>query len=435
MSSLPNIVVVTCHDTGCHFGCYGADTVHTPAIDAFAADGVRFDGMFAVSPMSSPSRGSLLTGLYPQENGLVGLAGGRWGWELRSPALHLASMLSKAGYDTTLFGVHHETGGDPMVTLGFEHRVVGGSAIDTASAFDEFCRTRHQGSSPFYAQVGFFETHTPYDFGDTPSDDERGVDIPLYVAPHVECGPTHLRFFADDPAKTHAHMAGFQGSVRRADAGFGLIMESLRATGLDTDTLVLFTVDHGPELPGAKWTLFDPGLHVAFILRWPGGNVVGGRVCDWMLSNVDFLPTLHALTGIPLASHFSGYSFAAGCDRDGASLSSPRDAAYGVYIMGDAYAVRTDQFKLIRGFGECPPDPDSGNLCPLAQLFDLHADPLETRNVIDDPAYAAAAELMNGLLWQWLEDVDDPILNGPVPTPTYHQAIAPYRHWKRHTTS
>ena len=74
-SHKPNILIISTHDSGCHFGCYGIPTVHTPAIDGLAAEGVRFTNMFATSSICSPSRGSLLTGRYPQRNGLIGLAG------------------------------------------------------------------------------------------------------------------------------------------------------------------------------------------------------------------------------------------------------------------------------------------------------------------------------------------------------------------------
>ena len=78
----PNIVIVTTHDSGKHFGCYGAGGVKTPNIDAVAAGGVQFGGMFSVSSMCSPSRGSFLTGQWPERNGLLGLSGPEWRYQL-----------------------------------------------------------------------------------------------------------------------------------------------------------------------------------------------------------------------------------------------------------------------------------------------------------------------------------------------------------------
>ena len=73
MANRPNIVIITCHDAGRHFGCYGIDEVHTPAVDAVASDGHLFTNYFTTSPVCSPSRGAMLTGRYPQSNGLIGL--------------------------------------------------------------------------------------------------------------------------------------------------------------------------------------------------------------------------------------------------------------------------------------------------------------------------------------------------------------------------
>lgn len=87
MKNLPNILIISTHDTGRHFGCYGVPTVRTPAIDGLAAEGVKFNRMFAACPICSPSRGALLSGQYPLTNGLVGLAGGNWNWGLPRASL------------------------------------------------------------------------------------------------------------------------------------------------------------------------------------------------------------------------------------------------------------------------------------------------------------------------------------------------------------
>ena len=82
MSQKPNILIITNHDSGRHFGCYGVETVHTPAIDALAADGLKFENYFATVPLCSPSRGAMLTGRYPQSTGLMGLTHAPWHWSL-----------------------------------------------------------------------------------------------------------------------------------------------------------------------------------------------------------------------------------------------------------------------------------------------------------------------------------------------------------------
>ncbi|MBI2440713.1 MAG: sulfatase-like hydrolase/transferase, partial [Lentisphaerae bacterium] len=270
----PNIIIITPHDTGRHFGCYGVESVGTPAIDALAADGVRCTNLFATSTMCSPSRGSLLTGKYPERNGLMGLAGPNYRYELTRPREHLSHLLRAQGYQTVLCGHQHEAA--DSATLGFDETIrekpegAVGIAAEVAAFLAQRPREEHR---PFFLQIGFIETHTPYlKYGGTP-DSSRGVWAPPYM------GGGH------DEAVLREHLAAFQGSIRQVDLAVAAILAALRAGGLEDNTLVLFTVDHGPELPRAKWTGFDAGAHVAGILRWPGGGLVGGRTCELLLNN------------------------------------------------------------------------------------------------------------------------------------------------------
>ena len=107
MPERPNIVVITTHDTGRHFGCYGIETVHTPTIDGLAADGYQFTNYFTTSPVCSPSRGAMLTGRYPQSNGLIGLTHSPWHWSFNEGERHLSHVLRDAGYHTGMIGKWH----------------------------------------------------------------------------------------------------------------------------------------------------------------------------------------------------------------------------------------------------------------------------------------------------------------------------------------
>ena len=106
-NSKPNILFFTCHDLGRHLGCYGRRTVQSPALDAFAAEGVRFENFFCTAPQCSPSRASLHTGRYPHAAGVLGLAHEPFGWRLPVTERHLAQILSDHGYATILVGMQH----------------------------------------------------------------------------------------------------------------------------------------------------------------------------------------------------------------------------------------------------------------------------------------------------------------------------------------
>lgn len=420
---MPNIIIITTHDTGRHFGCYGVDTVHTPAIDAIADDGFKFTNYFTTSPVCSPSRGAMLTGRYPQSNGLIGLTHSPWDWCFNEGERHLSHILRDAGYYTALFGLQHEASNTE--DLGFEatfaQRDDNGrraNALVVAEALADFLRTDAGYRTPFYAQVGFFETHRPHDFGDVGPDDSKGIDVPPYLV---------------DDEMSRREFALQQGAIRRVDEAVQIITDALRESGLEDDTLLVFTVDHGIEFPRAKWFCYDAGIGVALLMRWPGGGVRGGQCCDHLLSNVDFLPTLMDLIQHPVPDNVEGLSFASVFKDPDAEPT--RDAAFSIFQGSDSRSVRTDRYKFIRNFSprrliDVPVDmtdpPRPRIKQPVAQLYDLENDPNEFEDVADKPEYRDVYNALSQRLWQWMEDVNDPSLQSPIPTPYYWEAMAEY---------
>ncbi len=451
----PNILIVTTHDSGRHVGCYGTPTVRTPNIDALAADGLLFENMFATAPICSPSRGSLLTGQYPQTNGLLGIAGGRWQWEFDDYRRHLSWILREAGYLTAMIGLQHET--EDIDRLGFEDLSgygvdaggegqsmlpgwpVGGrglSAAEVAERTARFLRRASGQSRPFFAQVGFFETHTPYAYAGCEPDDALGVWMPPYaLRPGVHAWAKDLNRCVDDPAFARRHLAALQGSMCKVDDAVGRIMQALRESGCEDNTLVLFNTDHGVELPGAKWTLYDPGLAIAFILRWPAAGVGGGGRCPWLLSNVDFLPTLLEMLGMEAPHDLVGKSFAAALrpPEDTRQLRPPREEIHACWVDGLNFMVRTERHKLIRNLF---PEADStGRRQPPHELYDLALDPLERVDVAAEPAYAAVLRELCGRLDRWLQSVDDPALAGPLAAADLPEAVNAYRQRRQRDAS
>lgn len=437
MQYRPNILVFITHDSGQHFGCYGAPTIRTPAIDALAADGVRLTRMFATSPICSPSRGSFFTGQYPQRNGLMGLADGCYNWAFTDPQRHLSHVLRQAHYRTHLFCHQHEAA--DAHTLGFDEVAQCSApsgepnAVQVAERVADFLRNRRNSSQPFYAQVGVLQTHTPFGRGGVEPDSERGVWIPPWAIQQP-----WLREFSrlsgqpvnwTDLDSLRSYIAQLQGAVHHVDKAVAILTDALRSTGLEHDTLFVFTTDHGVELPRAKWTVFDPGLAIAFILRWPAGGLTGGRICDHLLSNVDFVPTLAQLLDLSIEHTLDGISFARALREP--HSTPPREAIFALFVNSQLYGVRTSRYKLVRNFQEGY-EPGRPELRRPAWLFDLERDPLELHDLSTDPHYAAALDEMNERFWRHLEAVNDPILHGPVPTPYYLTAIRDYHLWKQH---
>jgi arylsulfatase A-like enzyme len=405
VSRRPNIIVITSHDTGRHFGCYGVPTVHTPAIDAMAADGVLFSRMFATCSICTPSRGSLMTGQHPGTNGLYHLAGTNGDTQFDQPAHHLSNILRGNGYRTALIGHQHEA--SDLATLGFDDLPLGSQlprATGVARVAGQYIKSMPHDGRPFYAQIGFFETHTKYDYDGVPPDDSRGLWLPPWTDASLD----------DDAVRKH--VAGLQGSVRELDAAVGMILDALDAAGIADNTLVLFNVDHGVQLPLGKWTQYDGGTGIGFIIRWPRGGARGGRVCDALLSNIDFVPTLADLLGLRLPHSPDGVSFAAAVTGAGGEPSSPRDAIFTEFYGAQNFAARTATHKFIRNFWGShfhPPDSELEHRNPLVELFDLRVDPLERDNLAFKPGHQAERDAMSALLWRHLKATNHPILLGP----------------------
>ncbi|MFW5845421.1 MAG: sulfatase [Planctomycetota bacterium] len=438
MRRQPNILICTWHDTGRWFGCYGHETVQSPNVDALAADGWRFDRCFCTSAKCSPSRGSLMTGRYPQSNGLHYLCHGNFGWRLKDDTRHMAAVLGERGYRTVLHGFHHECPSNETARLGHHeaYNHLGGNPTWPVSPCDviadgaaDWLRARRDADTPFFMQLGFFETHRAYEFGGCQPDDERGVEQPAWMQPS---------------AGLEQDMAGLQGSIKKADAAVGTVLQALEECGQADDTIVLFTVDHGIDLPRAKGTCFEPGVEVACVLRWPAGGIAGGRASSRLISQVDVLPTLCELAGLETPPQMDGISFA---DEFGTPRPDrQRRHIFTMIAEGEKRAVRDERYKLIRygtGLreyvspapygavtGVAPHYPGGQTAAPALQLYDLERDPLEQEDLAADPTHVEIRQELDTALWQWMEQVGDPLIQQLPHDPRWRDQIRDYLNWR-----
>jgi len=430
----PNILMITCHDLGQHLGCYGVQTVRSPNIDALAATGCRFERYFAAAPTCSPSRGVMLTGRYPQSNGLMGLTHAPWWWKLNGSERHLASLLAEAGYDTTLIGLQHVTQGDPK-ELGYRTVLSPRRKADqTVAAAEKFLREARRGADrPFFVKVGFFEVH-------------RAGGSYLHRQPDTSKG-LHIPPYLKDTEAIRDDLARFQADIHATDAHIGKILAALAASQVADETLVIFTADHGIAYPGAKWSLREAGLSIPLILRQPGTALTGGKVHRELMSNVDFLPTLLDWVGVKIPANVEGVSFKdVLLGRGARTAQPPRQYVFAQRVShalrdNTSRSVRDERHKLIRYFEQgrsvvfptdaVPIDVSRhvgrpqrrGGARPFVQLYDLQSDPNELTNVADQPRYAAVRRELSGRLLEWMKQVGDPILDGPIATPYYRKAM------------
>ncbi len=442
----PNVLLITCHDLGRFLGCYGVPTVRTPGLDALAADGVRFTRAFCTAPQCSPSRAGLFTGRYPHSNGVLGLTHADFAWDLHPEERHLGQRLHDAGYATALLGVHHESlRAEPhqvAARCGMDEVVLGGRAeVVSDRALARLARFARE-DRPFYLQLGYEEPHRqPAPGGAEPRDLYMGF-LGDALTPDRALGVTVPPYLRDEPG-AREELAELQGAVRALDAAVGRVLAGLRDLGLEERTLVLFTTDHGLALPRAKCSLYDPGLETALLLRLPARGWRGGRAVPALVSNVDILPTVLELVGLPVDDPVQGRGLLAALD--GAADPRPRDHVFAEMTYHDYYdprrCIRTARHKLIVNFSAAPafmdptqswrpraapvvPADPARAYHPPIELYDLEADPLEWHNLADDPAHAAIQRELLTRLHAWMRETGDPLLDGAVTSPLHRWAVA-----------
>lgn len=419
-----NILLIITHDTGRHLSCYGRG-VETPNLDALAEVGIKFTNAFCTAPQCSPSRASILTGLMPHRHGLIGLA--HRGFRLREDTTLLPKLLSQAGYSTHLFGLQHET--QRTTELGYQHvhRLDSLSCQKITPLLLEFLSS--EPPQPFLASVGFFETHRPF--------------------PKLERTPMQVKvppFLPDAPEVRH-DIAELNESVRRVDESVGQIISELKKHKLWDNTLLIFTTDHGIAFPGAKATLFDPGIEVALLMHGPN-EFNGGKVIEAMVSNADLMPTLCEVAGVEPPQNLDGESLLPLVQGKFDKLHEQIFIELTYHAAYDPLrGVRTGRFKYIRSFADrpfwLPPNVDNGltkdwyrdnrpevfeTPRPKEMLFDLQSDPLERNNLADNSQYAAVLSEMRRKLEEWMEATGDSLRLGHV-RPPEGAKVTPAKVW------
>src|SRR3954453_6872745 len=410
---MPNILYIHSHDSGRYLSPYG-HAVPTPNLQKLAAEGVLFRRAFSAAPTCSPSRSALLTGQFPHQNGMIGLA--HRGFAMNDYKKHILHTLRGAGYHSILGGLQHIAA--KPETIGYDEllRPKSNRVADVAPGAVAFLNRKP--TTPFFLDVGFFETHREYP-KPTAADDPRYTQPPMPIP---------------DTPETRADTAAFHASARILDQGVGQVLEALARNGLADNTIVVSTTDHGLAFPLMKCNLTDSGFGVSLIVRGPGA-FRGGKVCDAMISQIDVFPTLCETLQLQPPSWLEGRSFLPVLRGEKAETN---DHVFAEVTYHASYepkrAVRTQRYKYIRRYGDRKnpvlPNTDDGpskslwlghegkqQRLPREQLYDLVFDPTEHHNLAADPDSAKALTEMRGRLDRWMTRTSDPLLKGPVPAP------------------
>ena len=444
----PNILLITTDDQGLDVGCYGNPLARTPNLDQLAKEGVRFTRAYVTQASCSPSRSSILTGLYPHQNGQFGLTND---YSMHEGVETLPTMLKKAGYRTGIIGKLHV---NPESAFPFDFWEIK-SPVQTRHVRNVNAEAQKfieaSGGNPFFLMVNFFDPHDPYDALANQCD---GLPEKPYKPEDIR----PMDFIGVDVPELRKDIAIYYNCIERADAGIGLLMKMLQDRGLEKNTLVIFLSDNGPRFTRAKVSSYEAGVQVPFIVRRPQADAAG-KVCDALVSSVDIVPTILELVGVKTETALPGRSLLPLLDNPSAAWRATLSTDYTAHRKEHYYpsrAIRTVRYKLIHNMLPERINPFSGMGAvrsldasapakngaiynavnpdfysdknrffggsaesirtayatyrnpPEFELYDLEKDPHERSNLAGNPEYASTlAELKTGLA-VWQKETADP---------------------------
>lgn len=399
----PNILWIMIEDWSADLSCYGTPLVHTPNIDKLADEGLRFERAYTTSPVCSTSRSAMMTGFHQN---YIGAHQHRT--RDKKPLPHgikpIPHLLEEAGYFTAT-----------MVGGKTDCNFTTPKPLFLGKSWKE--RKRGQ---PFYVQATFGGTHRSF-----VRDPERPIDADKVTLPP---------YYPDLPLVRRDWANGLE-TVQVVDRQVGQLLQQLEDDGLAENTIVFFIGDHGRCHIRGKQFLYEAGVRIPLIVRWPK-HIQAGSVSDELVSSLDICQTIVKLAGAKPAHELHGlYLF-------GNDLPARKYVHFNRDKMDDTHdamrAVRSDRYKLIhnlmpeRAYCQLNEYKErqypilalmnvlnmQGKLNPIQarfmaaakpefELYDLQADPHEINNLADDPRHAETKAELLAEINRWREDVND----------------------------
>jgi len=409
----PNFLFIIADDcTYRDIGCYGGQA-HTPNIDALARQGMRFTRSFQAAPMCSPTRHNIYTGIYPVKSGAYPNH-----TFVKPGTRSIVNYLKPLGYRVALSGKTHI---QPRSIFSFEYSADKNNPDMTV--IDQFLGECRQDKTPFCLFACSNEPHSPWNKGDASRYDPAKVTLPPY--------------FVDTP-ETRRNFSNYLAEITYLDGQVGECLRLLEKHKVSDNTLVIFTSEQGSGFPFAKWTCYDNGLQNALIASWPG-KIKPGQVSDAMIEYVDVVPTFVSAAGGKPARVLDGKSYLPvllGKAKEHKKHVYGLHTTRGIINGNDFFGIRSirgERYKLIMNL---TPEVRFQNACtknevfrsweekaktdadaadkvrryrhrPGVELFDLNSDPLEWKNLADDPKLADIKSDLQARLMAWMKSQGD----------------------------
>ena len=403
----PNLLWLIAEDICPDLGCYGNKRVKTPNIDKLAEHGAIYTNAFTTSPVCSPSRSAWMTGMYQ-----TAISAHQHRTKNKKPLPPPVKLITEyfrnAGYFTSSCrALQWQKSGKQDFNF----------TID--KPFDGADWRQREPGQPFFAQVHFSETHRIFVRDPQNPIDPDNVTLPPYYPDH----PLTRRDWAD-----------YLEYIQVLDKKVALVLDRLKDDGLADNTIVVFFGDNGRPHLRDKATLYDGGIHIPLIIRWPG-RIKPGATVDDLVSAIDLAPTSLRLANIEHPQHMHGQVFLGKGAKKRKFIFAQKDR---VDEGPDRVrCIRTKRFKYIRNFKPDQPlvrgyykrffypafplmqvlakqqkltPPQAAPMLPTRpaeELYDLTSDPNELKNLADDPQYKETLQTMRTELRKWMIRIAD----------------------------
>jgi arylsulfatase len=434
----PNIILIYLDDMGYgDLSITGAAGYQTPNLDKMAGSGMFFTHFYSPQAVCSASRAGLITGCYPNRVGITGALSHTSKTGISDREETIAEVLKKKGYATAIFGKWH---------LGFQQQF-----LPVHHGFDEFYGIPYSHDMwplhptgtypglPLYHNDSIVNpeltpedvAHFTTDFAEKTIDFiKQNQDKPFFV--YWPNPLPHVPLYASEKFKGKSGQGMYGDVMMEIDWGVGQVIKTLEETGLDKNTLVIFTSDNGPWLNygnhagstagyrEGKGTSFEGGQRVPCLMMWKG-VIPEGTVCNNLASAIDILPTLAAITGAPLPENkIDGVNILPLLKGD--FEANPRTNFYYYYRQNSLEAVRSGNWKLVfphpgrtyEGFqpgNDGKPGQVNGNFPFEGGLYDLRRDPGERYDVSE--SYPEVVESLTKIAEEARDDLGDELTGNP----------------------
>lgn len=428
----PNILWLSCEDMSAHLGCYGDPLAHTPTLDQFARDGIRFTHCFTAAPVCAPNRSCIITGVYPTTLGTHQMrAGGEGTMTSSMPPLPnevrcFTEYLRDAGYYCS---------NNSKEDYNF---VTPKTAWDDSSNKAHW-RNRPSADQPFFAVFNYTGTHESGGWLGDEAFAERTSR--LTPAQRQDRSRMNLPPYHPDTPVVRENWARYYERITALDYWVADHLAQLREDGLEDNTIVFFWSDHGDGLPRGKRWLYDSGTHVPLMAQFPKRlrtvqSLQPGTVDDRLISSIDFAPTVLNLLGLRIPEYMQGQPFF------GPDQPPPRRYVFGVRNrMDERYdvirSVRDRRYRYIRNYEPFKPYGQYQNygeqspimqelrrleaegaltgatqwiakkIKPVEELYDSQADPHELANLAKEPEHKDTLKRLRGVHEKWVRDTND----------------------------